>query len=304
MKLLLVGAFCVALAFAQETAENGTDSKTKSIRRQVPAYAAPYYAGPGPVYAPAPVPQYAAPAPLPVPAAYPVPAPAPVYAPAPAPVYAPAPAPVLAAPPAPLYAPAPQPIPACQPSCVGPATCVSGACQCPQPAIAYSPVVGCQPLPPPPPPPVPVVTGRLIPQALPGAPCEPGVECTGGSVCSMGICLCPPELVQEGTVCVSRTIYGILPPPPPPPPAVVVPAAPIPYAQPVYAPAPVPVPAAIPLGAPCVAAAPTPCAPGAVCDAGVGVCRCGPAYAPVGTSCIRRKLARKEANSEEKVGEQ
>lgn len=32
----------------------------------------------------------------------------------------------------------------------------------------------------------------------------------------MGICLCPPELVQEGTVCVSRTVYGVLPPPPPP----------------------------------------------------------------------------------------
>lgn len=42
------------------------------------------------------------------------------------------------------------------------------------------------------------------------------VECTGGSVCSMGICLCPPELVQEGTVCVSRTIYGVVPPVPPP----------------------------------------------------------------------------------------
>uniref|UniRef100_A0A914D1A4 EB domain-containing protein n=1 Tax=Acrobeloides nanus TaxID=290746 RepID=A0A914D1A4_9BILA len=38
-----------------------------------------------------------------------------------------------------------------------------------------------------------------LPQALPGAPCGPGVECTGGSVCSMGICLCPPKLVQEGT---------------------------------------------------------------------------------------------------------
>src|SRR6185437_7141359 len=50
----------------------------------------------------------------------------------------------------------------------------------------------------------------------------------------MGICLCPPELVQEGTVCVSRTvyrisfipvfpslqlnhqIYGVVPPAPPP----------------------------------------------------------------------------------------
>lgn len=112
------------------------------------------------------------------------------------------------------------------------------------------------PAPPMIPPPPPLPAGRLIPQveteidlnrlgpiipmyllkALPGAPCEPGVECTGGSVCSMGICLCPPELVQEGTVCVSRTvcrklcihvldfpclqldhqIYGVVPPAPPP----------------------------------------------------------------------------------------
>ncbi|TKR64078.1 hypothetical protein L596_024672 [Steinernema carpocapsae] len=117
---------------------------------------------------------------------------------------------------------------------------------------------------------VPVVAGRLIPQALPGAPCEPGVECTGGSVCSQGICLCPPELVQEGTVCVSRTIYGIVAPPPPvfvaPPPVVA-------------------------LGAPCAfAAAPVPaCVPGAVCSA--GVCQCGPAFVPAGPSCIRRRHA-------------
>uniref|UniRef100_A0AC34FJW0 EB domain-containing protein n=1 Tax=Panagrolaimus sp. ES5 TaxID=591445 RepID=A0AC34FJW0_9BILA len=171
--------------------------------------------------------------------------------------------------------------------------CVSGACACPAP-IAYSPVIGCAPLPPPPPPPpVPVVTGRLIPQALPGAPCEPGVECTGGSVCSMGICLCPPELVQEGTVCVSRTIYGIVPPPPPPP--VFVPAP-----VPVYA---APAPIALAPGAPCFSA-PSPCSPGAFCDPSAGVCRCGPAYAPYGGACVRRKLARKEATSEEKPEEQ
>uniref|UniRef100_A0AC35GLU1 EB domain-containing protein n=1 Tax=Panagrolaimus sp. PS1159 TaxID=55785 RepID=A0AC35GLU1_9BILA len=152
-------------------------------------------------------------------------------------------------------------------------SCISGACACPAP-IAYSPVVGCAPLPPPPPPPpVPVVTGRLIPQALPGAPCEPGVECTGGSVCSMGICLCPPELVQEGTVCVSRTIYGIVPPPPPPP--VFVPA-PV-YAAPVALPPPPPVAFAPP---------------------------CPPQYAPYNGGCVRRKHARKEATSEEKPEEQ
>ncbi|VDO99457.1 unnamed protein product [Heligmosomoides polygyrus] len=155
--------------------------------------------------------------------------------------------------------------------------CYAGACQCAQPAVVYSPVVGCAPPPPPPPPPMlpvpmmpaPVVVGRLIPQALPGSPCEPGVECTGGSVCSLGICLCPPELVQEGTVCVTRTIYVA---PPPPPPILM----PMPVAQ-------------IPLGAPCyaaVAAAP-PCVPGALCSA--GVCQCSPAYHPTPGGCVLRK---------------
>ncbi|KAK6043092.1 EB module, partial [Cooperia oncophora] len=114
--------------------------------------------------------------------------------------------------------------PACTPACVGGAACYAGACQCAQPTVVYNPVVGCSPpmVAPVPVAPAPVVTGRLIPQALPGSPCEPGVECTGGSVCSLGVCLCPPELVQEGTVCVTRTVYSVAPPPP-----VAVPAVPV-----------------------------------------------------------------------------
>ncbi|EPB79831.1 EB module [Ancylostoma ceylanicum] len=172
------------------------------------------------------------------------------------------------------YAPvAPAPaVPMCNPGCVGGAACVAGACQCAAPAVVYNPVVGCAPVPVAPLPvaPAPVVAGRLIPQALPGSPCEPGVECTGGSVCSLGICVCPPELVQEGTVCISRTIYSVLPPP-----AVVVPAPVVPVA-----------PAApLALGTPCYAA-PTPCVAGAVCSA--GVCQCSPAYTPVAGACMLR----------------
>uniref|UniRef100_A0A7I4YE98 EB domain-containing protein n=1 Tax=Haemonchus contortus TaxID=6289 RepID=A0A7I4YE98_HAECO len=165
--------------------------------------------------------------------------------------------------------------PACTPSCVGGAMCYAGACQCPQPAVVYSPVVGCSPpvpvapVAPVPMAPAPVVTGRLIPQALPGSPCEPGVECTGGSVCSLGVCLCPPELIQEGTVCVSRTVYSVVPPP-----AVVVPTVPVAPAVPVA------------LGAPCYTPA-TPCAPGALCTS--GVCQCSPAYTPTASGCILRK---------------
>ncbi|CAJ0596564.1 unnamed protein product [Cylicocyclus nassatus] len=168
------------------------------------------------------------------------------------------------------YAPvAPPPAPMCNPGCVGGAACISGACQCAQPAVVYSPVVGCAPIPvapaPPPVAPAPVVAGRLIPQALPGSPCEPGVECTGGSVCSMGMCACPPELVQEGTVCISRTIYSVLPPP-----AMVVPSVPV---------------APLALGTPCYAA-PAPCVAGAMCSA--GVCQCSPAYTPVAGGCVLR----------------
>ncbi|KAI1729275.1 EB module domain-containing protein [Ditylenchus destructor] len=139
--------------------------------------------------------------------------------------------------------------------CAPPAACVANACACPSSAV-YSPAIGCAPpmpvaaLPPPPPPPMPA--GRLIPQAFPGSPCEPGVECTGGSVCSMGICLCPPELVQEGTVCVSRTIYGVVPPVPPP-----VPVMPPPPPAPAFAaPYPQPIPAAFPFRAPMFAPPP------------------------------------------------
>uniref|UniRef100_A0A183BRW1 EB domain-containing protein n=1 Tax=Globodera pallida TaxID=36090 RepID=A0A183BRW1_GLOPA len=124
------------------------------------------------------------------------------------------------------------------------------------PPIAALPPPPLAPIPPPPPAPA----GRLIPQALPGAPCEPGVECTGGSVCSMGICLCPPELVQEGTVCVSRTIYGVVPPPGGLPPLPAVPAFAPPPPAPVvqFAPAPFPGFAAAAPAFPMVAAAPPP----------------------------------------------
>ncbi|CAJ0581015.1 unnamed protein product, partial [Mesorhabditis spiculigera] len=212
------------------------------------------------------------------------PAPAPVYA-APAPVaYAPVPAP----PPVPVVAaqpPMPVPPPACAPGCIGGGACVSGACQCAAPVV-YSPVVGCAPAPVPIAP-VPVVAGRLIPQALPGAPCEPGVECTGGSVCSLGVCVCPPELVQEGTVCVARTVYGVVPPP----------VVPVPMPAPV---AMIPVGAACAPPAPVLAAAPPPpaCVPGAMCSP-AGVCACAPAYAPVQGACVRRKHA-KQAEKEEK----
>ncbi|KAK6043093.1 hypothetical protein COOONC_19402 [Cooperia oncophora] len=168
--------------------------------------------------------------------------------------------------------------PACTPACVGGAACYAGACQCAQPTVVYNPVVGCSPpmVAPVPVAPAPVVTGRLIPQnhrsrqsrftcsGSPGSPCEPGVECTGGSVCSLGVCLCPPELVQEGTVCVTRTVYSVAPPPPPP---VAVPAVPVALGTPCYTPA-------------------SPCAPGALCTA--GVCQCAPAYTPMAGGCVLR----------------
>uniref|UniRef100_A0A0N5AP12 EB domain-containing protein n=1 Tax=Syphacia muris TaxID=451379 RepID=A0A0N5AP12_9BILA len=212
---------------------------------------------------------------------------APLYSPA---IPALAAAPVVAAPvaaAAPVY-PAVAEV-ACAPACVGTAACVQGVCACAA-GVVYSPVVGCAP--PPAPVAVPVVAGRVIPQALPGGACEPGVECTGGSVCSLGICLCPPELVQEGSVCVARTVYGAVVPPPPPPAPVVVPAAPV-----AVAPAPVAytpykkfkykiVIFQIPVGAACVAAA-APCVPGAVCHE--GVCACTAAYVPTATACIRRR---------------
>ncbi|KHJ82222.1 EB module, partial [Oesophagostomum dentatum] len=102
------------------------------------------------------------------------------------------------------YAPM-APAPACNPGCIGGGACMGGACHCASPAVVYSPVVGCAPMP--------VAPAPVVAPALPGSPCEPGVECTGGSVCSLGICTCPPELVQEGTVCISRTVYSVIPPP-------------------------------------------------------------------------------------------
>ena len=95
----------------------------------------------------------------------------------------------------------------------------------------------------------------------------------------MGICLCPPELVQEGTVCVSRTIYGVVPPPIPVIPA---PAYPVPVAAPIPVAAPAPI--ALAPGQAC-AAVPTPCTTGAFCDPRSGI-------------CVRRKVARKEAEDE------
>uniref|UniRef100_A0A0N4ZUV9 EB domain-containing protein n=1 Tax=Parastrongyloides trichosuri TaxID=131310 RepID=A0A0N4ZUV9_PARTI len=161
-------------------------------------------------------------------------------------------------------------VPSCNPGCIGGATCMRGACACAEPAITYSPVVGCAPVPVPVPA-VPVPAPRLIPQAIPGAPCEPGVECTGGSICSLGVCVCPPELVQEGTVCVLRQVYGVVPPPPPP--------VAIPVASPVLA-----------LGAPCaINAGPVApaCAPNSLCYE--GSCRCAPQYTQLAGGCILRK---------------
>ncbi|CAD5222445.1 unnamed protein product [Bursaphelenchus xylophilus] len=186
------------------------------VRRQV--LGAPLYSPCGPTFGCA-APGYCQ-ASMCMPVAPAPPPPPPVYAP-PMPAPIPVAAPAYAPPPPPL----PAPVPACAPPCAG---CLGGGCGCP----GFAPPVACAPPPPPPPPvpaypvpalappPPPAPAGRLIPQALPGAPCEPGVECTGGSVCSMGICLCPPELVQEGTVCVSRTLYGPVAPAPPPPPPV------------------------------------------------------------------------------------
>uniref|UniRef100_A0A0K0FI40 EB domain-containing protein n=1 Tax=Strongyloides venezuelensis TaxID=75913 RepID=A0A0K0FI40_STRVS len=157
-------------------------------------------------------------------------------------------------------------VPACSPSCLGGASCIRGACACAEPTVAYSPVVGCAPAPMPA---IPVPTGRLIPQAIPGAPCgQPGVECTGGSICSLGVCVCPPELVQEGTVCVLRQVYGVVPP-----------QVAVPVAAPVLA-----------LGAPCAINA-GPAAPACVSNAMCleGACRCAPQFASVAGTCVMRK---------------
>uniref|UniRef100_A0A158P7B0 EB domain-containing protein n=1 Tax=Angiostrongylus cantonensis TaxID=6313 RepID=A0A158P7B0_ANGCA len=140
--------------------------------------------------------------------------------------------------------------------------CVSGVCQCSQNTVVYNPIIGCaETLV------VPVLlassnllSSRFIPQALPGAPCEPGVECTGGSMCSLGVCVCPPELVHEGSVCVSRTLYSM-------PPTLAIPALAVP-----------PAPVQVALGATCYTATNI-CGPGAVCS--TGVCQCSPSYKPV-----------------------
>ncbi|CAJ0581200.1 unnamed protein product, partial [Mesorhabditis spiculigera] len=161
----------------------------------------------------------------------------------------------------------------CAGGCVGESACVSGACQCYQPALVYQPAVGCVAYPPIPMGPAPVVVPRLIPQALPGAPCEPGVECTGGSVCSLGICVCPPELVQEGTVCVARTVYGIVPPP-----VIPVPVLPPPMAL-------------IPVGAACAPSRPA-CVRGAACGP-AGICQCAQGYFPTPAgACLGRRRTR------------
>ncbi|CAJ0941195.1 unnamed protein product, partial [Mesorhabditis belari] len=165
---------------------------------------------------------------------------------------------------------------ACNPGCIGESQCVAGGCQCMAPSLVYQPVIGCVPQPAPylPVGPAPVVVPRLIPQALPGAPCEPGVECTGGSVCSLGICVCPPELVQEGTVCVARTVYGVVPPPIIPVP--VMPSIPM---------------ALVPVGAAC-APMRTQCVRGAACGL-AGVCQCSTGYTPTPQGqCFRRRRAR------------
>lgn len=82
--------------------------------------------------------------------------------------------------------------------------------------------------------------------------------------------LCPPELVQEGTVCVSRTIYGVVPPSGPVPPPAPLFAAPPPAPVPQFAPAPFPAPA-FPM-----AAAPPP------------IPACPPPFAQFRATCVRR----------------
>ncbi|PAV84231.1 hypothetical protein WR25_25506 [Diploscapter pachys] len=222
---------------------------------------------PPPVAAPPAV--FAAPVPVPVPVAHlPPPPPMPAYIPV-----APAPAPIVYAPPPP---PPPMPVAFAAPVPVAPLPPVSGLDRVLAKFRELRSILTIRnriPVAP-----APVVAGRLIPQALPGAPCEPGVECTGGSVCSLGVCLCPPELIQEGTVCVTRTVYGVVAPPPPPPPPIVV--------APMIPAVPVAVGAAC---APPLVAAPAPCVQGAVC-APAGVCQCGPAFTPYANGCIRRSV--------------
>ncbi|CAJ0580952.1 unnamed protein product, partial [Mesorhabditis spiculigera] len=63
-----------------------------------------------------------------------------------------------------------------------------------------------------PPPTVPIPT-VVMPQAYPRQPCHlAGTECTGGSQCSEGVCMCPPHLVLEGQVCVIPVAPGGLAP--------------------------------------------------------------------------------------------
>ncbi|CAJ0942553.1 unnamed protein product, partial [Mesorhabditis belari] len=45
--------------------------------------------------------------------------------------------------------------------------------------------------------------GFMRPQAFPGESCSlAGTECTGGSQCTFGYCICPPQLILAGSVCV------------------------------------------------------------------------------------------------------
>uniref|UniRef100_A0A0N5AYJ4 CC domain-containing protein n=1 Tax=Syphacia muris TaxID=451379 RepID=A0A0N5AYJ4_9BILA len=101
----------------------------------------------------------------------------------------------------------------CSPACLEDAVCISNECVCLS-GSSYNSVTGCA-VPPSPTTIMPIhatvilpagLISAVMPQALPGMVCQPYTECTGGSVCWAGICTCPPELVQEGTVCVMRTI--------------------------------------------------------------------------------------------------
>uniref|UniRef100_A0A1I7X232 EB domain-containing protein n=1 Tax=Heterorhabditis bacteriophora TaxID=37862 RepID=A0A1I7X232_HETBA len=72
--------------------------------------------------------------------------------------------------------------------------CIRGLCTCLSSSAIYSTLNGCSGVFK-----VTAVPKQRVPQALPGGVCIPGVECTGGSSCFLGVCTCPPELVQQGT---------------------------------------------------------------------------------------------------------
>lgn len=151
----------------------------------------------------------------------------------------------------------------CNSGCFGGQVCIQNKCCCPTGLVLTAgfcapkiPIVAPQVC-------LPIVQLYIILikhnyfKARPGSFCTPMHECTGGSVCTNGVCCCPPGLFQDGEACVLRST-------PPPMPV---------YVQTTY----------VTIGQPCQAT--TQCSSGAVC---VGTCQCRGNYYEGNNGCLLR----------------